>query len=156
MHRLKIPCMVANPDQMNAHVSTELAGICALPRGKGEDRREHDEEKRKLQVEVQVQAGFKVRLHTGRADRCRTLPKSDSAHLQPAEVALSTLTTTTTMAKSTGWDPVLLISQASPHPHCELLDTDLYPRSSPSRRYTTSPSPSSSPQCSPSSPNSDR
>ena len=108
--------MVANPDQMNAHIPTEFA-ICALPRGKGEDRREHDEEKRKLQVEVQVQAGFKVRLHTGRADRCRTLPKSDSAHLQPAEVALSTLTTTTTMAKSTGWDPVLLISQASLHPY---------------------------------------
>ena len=78
--------MVANPDQMNAHIPTEFA-ICALPRGKGEDRREHDEEQRKLQVEVQVQAGFKVRLHAGQADRCRTLPKSDSAHLQPAEVA---------------------------------------------------------------------
>ena len=151
--------MVANPDQMNAHISTELASICALPRGKGEDRREHDEERRKLQVEVQA---FKSKLVSklgctqgeriaGGLCRNQIAPISNQG-----EVAPSTLTTTTTMAKSTGWDPVLLISQASPHPHCKLLDADFYPRSSPSRRCTTSPSPSSSPQCSPSLPNQDR
>ena len=57
------------------------------------------------------------------------------------------------MAKSPGWDPVLLISQASLQSHCTLLDTDLHLRLSPSRRYTISPSPSSYLQCSPSSPN---